>query len=174
MPLNGNTYVAPTWRNGQPPALDPTELQAISDSIVRNQTDNANQDSLIAALQTAVGSLQAGSAKIEVGSYVGTGTYGVSNPNSITCSFAPIFLIVNDSGGLRLSSGFTWNESFIWTKNSNFLYTTYNTSYATCNVTQTGNTLSWYSTSSFSGFPESNAQSQINTSGKTYTWFAIG
>ena len=88
MPLNGNTYVAPTWRNGQPPTLDPAELQAISDSIVRNQSKNTDQDSLIAALQTAVG----GKAQIEIGSYVGTGTYGESNPNSITCSFAPKFI----------------------------------------------------------------------------------
>ena len=85
MPLNGNTYVAPTWRNGQPPALDPTELQAISDTLAAAQSKNVSQDSLIAALQTAVG----GKAQIEIGSYVGTGTYGASNPNSITCSFAP-------------------------------------------------------------------------------------
>ena len=90
MPLSGSTYVAPTWRNGGPPALDAAELQAISDSIVRNQGKNADQDTLIAALQTSVG----GKARIEVGSYVGTGTYGARNPCSLTCSFAPKFVWV--------------------------------------------------------------------------------
>jgi len=79
-----------TCRNGGPPALDAAELQAISDSIVRNQGKNADQDTLIAALQTAVG----GKARIEVGSYVGTGTYGADNPCSLTCSFAPKFVWV--------------------------------------------------------------------------------
>ena len=91
MPLNGNTYVAPTWRNGQPPTLDPAELQAISDSIVRNQSKNTDQDNLIAALQTAVG----GKAQIEIGSYVGTGEIREIGTVSITCSFVPtaIFLM---------------------------------------------------------------------------------
>ena len=35
-----------------------------------------------------------GFPKIQIGSYVGTGTYGVNNPNSLTFDFVPKFVIV--------------------------------------------------------------------------------
>ena len=38
---------------------------------------------------TRLGQIGEGMAKIETGSYVGTGTYGSSNPNSLTFEFAP-------------------------------------------------------------------------------------
>ena len=41
MPVSGGKYVAPVWQNGGPPALDADELNAISQSIVRNQGDIA-------------------------------------------------------------------------------------------------------------------------------------
>ena len=47
----------------------------------------------IAAYSTTINFLESladfGYAKIEVGSYVGTGTYGSSNPNSLTFGFEP-------------------------------------------------------------------------------------
>ena len=86
MPLNGNTYVAPTWRNGGPPALDAAELQAISDSIVRNQTGVGSLQTNMSGVQAAVAALQGDKVQIEAGSYVGTGTHGASSPNSIMCS----------------------------------------------------------------------------------------
>ena len=42
---------------------------------------------------TAIQSLGSGFAKIQTGSYVGTGTYGASNPCSLTFDFAPKWLI---------------------------------------------------------------------------------
>ena len=38
MPMSGGSYVAPTWVDNGPPALDATELQAMSDTIEANQT----------------------------------------------------------------------------------------------------------------------------------------
>lgn len=38
MPISGGKYVAPTWVDNGPPAIDATELQAMSDSIVNNQS----------------------------------------------------------------------------------------------------------------------------------------
>lgn len=137
MPLNGNTYVAPVWRNGQPPALDPAELQAISDSIVRNQTDNANQDSLIAALQTAVG----GKAQIEVGTYVGTGTYGASNPNSITFSSTPKLVLLSAYPNANNNP----NPVMFTEAGSYTLYGYGGNGQATLTVSQWGSTIKWYS-----------------------------
>lgn len=37
MPISNGKYVAPTWVNGSSPAIDATELQAMSDSIEANQ-----------------------------------------------------------------------------------------------------------------------------------------
>ena len=160
MPLNGNTYVAPTWRNGQPPTLDPAELQAISDTLAAAQSKNTDQDSLIAALQTAVGSLQAGSAKIEVGSYVGTGTYGASKPNSITCSFAPKMVSVT---GNNQSTGFVWNNyGGIGTVHDNYSLTG---AIGIVTLNFNGNKASWYGDS---------ASLQLNLSGTRYTFVAIG
>ena len=160
MPLSGSAYVAPTWRNGGPPALDAAELQAISDSIVRNQGKNADQDTLIAALQTAV----SGKAKIEVGSYVGTGTYGASNPNSITCSFAPklVFITSKNVGGL---------SSFIlfWvydTASNYYLPILPDSNSVGATFSLSGNTLKWYT--------PINATVQGNLDGIVYCWGAFG
>lgn len=38
MPMMNNAYVAPMWANDSAPALDATELQAMSDSIEGSQT----------------------------------------------------------------------------------------------------------------------------------------
>ena len=44
-----------------------------------------------------------GAPKIETGSYIGTGSYGVSNKNKITCSFKPEIVIVkSDLAGTNL------------------------------------------------------------------------
>ena len=44
----------------------------------------------LAALASAMGA-----AKIQTGSYVGTGTYGASNPNSLTFNFMPKLFIIS-------------------------------------------------------------------------------
>ena len=80
MPLSGEKYVAPIWQNGGPPALDADELNAISQSIVRNQGGIDDLNALAQQLSAAVG----GAARVEVGSYVGTGTYGSDSPNSLS------------------------------------------------------------------------------------------
>lgn len=46
MPISGGKYVAPTWQNDGSPAIDATELQAISDSLeevdARDVTNNTS------------------------------------------------------------------------------------------------------------------------------------
>ena len=76
MPMSGSNYVAPTWVDKGPPAISASELQAICDAIVNNQGN-------IASLTTTVN----GKPNVQIISYVGTGTYGQSNPCSITANF---------------------------------------------------------------------------------------
>ena len=178
MPLNGNTYVAPTWRSDGPPALDAAGLPAISDSIVRNQGKNADQDTLIAALQTAVSGLQTGSAKIEVGSYVGTGTYGESNPCSITCRFAPKFAYIYSAGlFFSVTTHGTLNDATFWATPQNRFSTQWNGNQGLSTVTVNGNTLSWYVNPLVSGGSMNdywNSQVQLNISGTKYGYIILG
>lgn len=59
-----------------------------------DDTDAANKgyvDGLVGDINSVLDS----SVKIETGSYVGTGTYGSSNPNSLTFGFQPKIIIIN-------------------------------------------------------------------------------
>lgn len=107
--------------------------------------------------------------KIATGSYVGTGKYGSSNPNSLTFDFAPKILIIptymNNSGFLssidfcvvntiRIQSG----KILEWHSGAD--------SYEIHSINFSGNKIDWYS--------EDNTSSQLNTSGVEYTYIAIG
>lgn len=116
----------------------------------------------------------AGSSDVQIasGSYVGTGTYGASNKNSLTLDFVPKLLIIQyvlySSSAKNLK-----NESLIWLAGSEYftkienLYTATSFSLADLiTVEVSGSTISWYNTS--------NALRQFNNSGQTYYYFAIG
>lgn len=100
-------------------------------------------------------------AQIEVGSYTGTGTYGSSNPNSLTFSFSPKLLVISGSSSNQYVG--------ILAKNAGFMislppegagdYT------RGVNMSLSENTISWYSIA-----PEY----QLNLSGVSYQYFAIG
>ena len=61
---------------------------------------------------------RAGLSQIATGSYVGTGTYGQSNPTVITCGFKPKFLsivycVVDGNGGYaNITNGMGWEIDF--------------------------------------------------------------
>ena len=93
---------------------------------------------------------------IETGSYVGTGTYGQENPNTLTFEFVPKFVFVSSGGG---SSSY-----FLWVQGCNKTSGEYNNSLSVVEVS--GNTLSWYSTKDIS--------SQRNQNATTYYYIAIG
>ena len=94
--------------------------------------------------------------KIETGSYVGTGTYGQANPNTLTFGFVPKFVFVSSGGG---SSSY-----FLWVQGCNKTSGEYNNNLSV--VVASWNTLSWYSTKDTS--------SQRNQNAKTYYYIAIG
>lgn len=111
--------------------------------------------------------------RIQMGTYVGTGTYGSANPNSLTFDFAPkvviimathptIFLAnqtevatwsdVSAGGGYGLA--FTVNENTVsWYMNKNN---------------------SWHGSGSSSSGTGGNAVEQLNTAGIIYQYLAIG
>lgn len=92
-----------------------------------------------------------GSMRYEMGSYVGTGSYGSANPKKLTLSFTPKVVIVIGGNDARLgNSGY----GFIYIGQPGDL-----------NFTVSGNSLSWYAT---------NAETQYNTSGQTFYYFALG
>lgn len=104
-----------------------------------------------------------GAAKIATGSYVGTGTYGSANPNSLTFSFVPKFLLVLPNISGSNSANFViWNGT---TYSPNTLTNKYN-----YNVfSLSGSTLSWYSAGQ-----EAYQDQQCNASDYTYNYVVIG
>lgn len=100
---------------------------------------------------------------IATGSYVGTGTAGAANKNSLTFAFVPKIVIIGGNKGLQPVSG-AWKDSFLWMQGQTDGYS-YNSSTAIY-FQQSGSTLTWWVTS--------NAAAQLNTSGMTYRWVAIG
>lgn len=117
-------------------------------------------------------------AKIATGSYPGSGTYGSSNANSLTFDFKPKLVFINYTSD-SISSSYDKHYSVVF--NTEILSTNYMNNAAIVHSTQegqstlssgaltaklSGNTLSWYNLST--------AESQLNMSGCTYHYVAIG
>ena len=105
-------------------------------------------------------------AKIETGSYVGTGKYGSSTPNTLTFSFTPkVFILL----GYKDSEN-GWRDS----QTHHIDLTQLTNEYKQHNVGGyiymkfANNTLSWYVTGS------SSAVNQFNSANTTYSYMAIG
>lgn len=123
------------------------------------------------ALETILGSklLSIPGVQIVTGSYIGTGTYGASNPNTLTFEFEPkiVFVMLNGLVGYGESLGFcaiTGLNSYRSGIGSGSPY------WVTQYFTWSGNALQWYATAS----SEMDASCQLNNSGTTYYYTAIG
>lgn len=91
-------------------------------------------------------------AQVVTGSYVGTGTYGKSSPNTLRFVFAPKLAIVMAAGAASVGE----STGMVWTGNPTV---------GTETVTADGNSLSWYGNS---------VANQLNTSGTRYYYTVIG
>lgn len=100
-----------------------------------------------------------GMAKIETGSYVGTGTDGSSNPNSLTFGFVPKLVMVRNAGLYR--QYFLDAVKGVGNTTSDYDYGTSQTT-----LVWSDNTLSWYS--------QSGANQQMNGNNQLYFYIAIG
>lgn len=154
MPIVGGNYISPVWVDDNPPALNASEMQDITDTLE---------------------ALDAGFEKlIETGSYVGTGTYGSSNPCSITFSFAPTMLIIEpDKASASSRNAYYMGVPYLFTssylkvaeldENSASVYD------CVATVSNGGQTISWYRASGIAA-----SKQQLNESGTTYRYIAIG
>ena len=108
-----------------------------------------------------------GGAKIQTGSYTGTGTEGSSNPNRLTFNFVPKMVIVANTG----SSLSYYSPSFlVWVGQGGDHVST-----GTGNIFSLSNkTLSWYGPAYTGAGAGTYAANQFNTSGTKYYWVAIG
>lgn len=108
-------------------------------------------DAALAALNTAV----ANGVKLQTGSYSGKGVYGSGNPNTLNLNFTPKFLMVWGPYS-HIMVGITGKNFSV-----RYDYLSWE-----CTTTWSGATVKWYY--------DSSAQSQMNESGKTYYYLALG
>ena len=122
------------------PAIDPTIFYALTD-------------------------VEAGGVKIETGSYVGTGTYGKDNPNSLTFPFAPkvVGIVVDADKQLRSGTILVNGQA----ESSGICLASSGSNAFNLKLTWSDNSVSWYTTNSEAAF-------QLNDSAYTYHYFAIG
>ena len=131
------------------------------------ETDRIHHDDF----NTAFAAIDEAMARIVVGSYVGTGTYGTENPCSISFDFTPkilVFLTTNTFVYTFSGSGTSPSATvFHWGVTRRFYEGTWEVT-GQNDVTYDGNTISWSNLYARSG------SDQRNTSGTTYYYLAIG
>ena len=147
----GDTMTGPLVLPGNPTA----NLQAAPKQYI---------DSVASTLNTALASR----ARIQTGSYVGTGTYGSSNPCSLTFDFMPQLFILFG----KTNSNANYRNMIIAIKGGTQLAFTIGSGSNPSEAGASGltfswgsKTLNWYATSL--GY-------QLNASGVTYNWLAAG
>ena len=147
-------------------------------------------DSMINSINNALD----GKARIQTGSYVGTGTYGANNPCSLTFNFVPKLLIFfnKDCNGLFLTDGYS-QVGYIGIVNLTTLTTSYTRGgvvsssfsdydgdgYSTINgyslKSSNGKTIKWYCEGSKSGFTYPRiTKAQLNENNITYYYMGVG
>lgn len=104
-----------------------------------------------------------GKAKIQTGSYVGTGTYGPNNPCSITFDFEPSFLIISGYESRATTAFFVYGFNYFTVIHPDSTQATMS-GWSTSITSWENNTVSWYSNA---------ARYQLN-SARNYYYVAIG
>lgn len=108
-----------------------------------------------------------GNCSIQYGSYVGNGQVGSTTPIRLTFNFAPkLFLCID--GSVNPSSGGGWMDSTVYLDRPDYSVSVYDSNIGNFNTiyfTQTDKTLSWWSNT---------AGAQLNISGTTYYYVALG
>lgn len=112
--------------------------------------------------------------KIETGNYAGTGTYGSSNPNSITFSFEPKFLILYSvtRTGIPTYSQYL-NPYIVCFDNYPADFTQYYGLYDFAN-TSGNDSYGYFSDNTFAWYNQTSSSKQLNEKAQTYYYYAIG
>lgn len=116
-------------------------------------SDNAKIEAALTVLAQAKGN-----CCIAAGSYVGTGTYGSANPNTLTFDFRPLVIWVNTTYTGSNSRHLVW----LYPTQTVTSLTDLNNSYY---ITWGARSVSWYANV---------LNHQFNTEGTTYHYIALG
>lgn len=171
-----NTRVQPITLGGTGASEANQARQNLGAAAVKEMT-KAEYDALAAIDPTifyALTDVEADGVKIEVGSYVGTGTYGSSNPNKLTFGFVPKMVLIGLDYDLtgNWTYPFSYEGLYIAGLSKMRVFTRAKASgSATMGdkvplKTASGNVLEWYNTSS--------APYQLNDTNLKYVYVAIG
>ncbi len=96
------------------------------------------------------------SGKVAIGSYVGTGVYGLANQNQLSFDFTPVIVIIyREDSQTMVPLFYLWGQNFYQTISGS----------STGQVCITGKRVEWYSDT---------ASRQLNYSGATYRYIAFG
>lgn len=160
------------------------EILSTSTAALFGLDESATPDDVFSAIKALINStdselsseitaLANSASKIQTGSYTGTGTYGSSNPCKLTFDFVPTLILFTRT---------YYASSYGWVNNSNtcapldcqILTTSYQNKAGpyclrsnSAKKSSDGKTIYWYTT-------DSDASYQINSSGYTYYWIAMG
>ena len=139
-----------------------------SDRIMMSDFNSDN-----AKIDAALGTI-AGKANCAFGTYVGTGTYGEDNKNSLTLPFVPrLLLVARASSGLHTNSSYPyrWDNSFLWTQGMASVdvaaYVNSSHRYSDILVTLQDKTISWWTRGNAPDY-------QANLLNTTYFYIALG
>ena len=144
----------------RPSLILPSSFEIYTDSAGNIYTEQEHETKITDVLGNLIsipsGQIKDG-VKIATGSYTGTGTYGPSNPNSLTFAFEPKLMLVNENSQYGL----------IAIKDCAAALAAVNTMQQ--RVTWENKTVSWYCTGT-----NQSAFTQYNAAGTTYNYIAIG
>ena len=155
---------------------------------------DAVPDDVLALLKTLVDNAQTSAnnkARIAVGSYVGTGTYGASRPNSLTFDFIPSVLVMlaykKSNSFIPLTSCYDYSYTnifpcdilsgtgFVSYQFARHISSGANASSGFIARTSDKKTLKWYATlRNNSGSLIDSSESQYNKAGIEYFFIALG
>ena len=121
------------------------------------QPINENMEKLEAALEDR--------PKVALGSYVGSGIYGVNSPNTLTFGFEPKLLVVSSGNTLMIA---LWDNQYaVCYTGSGYASNYVNSTYGWYDpITWDGQTVSWY-------HADGNT-SQLSQPNTTYRYIAFG
>ena len=198
IPVTGqeNTYDmvradSPT-QEGTP--LNKDSLLKVATAALYGLGADAVPDDVLALLKTLVDNAQTSAnnkARIAVGSYVGTGTYGASRPNSLTFDFIPSVLVMlaykKSNSFIPLVPGYDHSYTnifpcdilsgidFVSYQFAVYVSTGTNSSRGYVARTSDKKTLKWYATLyNNSGSLVDSSESQYNKAGIEYFFVALG
>lgn len=153
-------------------ALTATDL-ADGDTIALDDASGATGKKVTMANLVAYLSGLMGGARIQTGSYVGTGTYGSSNPCSLTFDFVPQLVIIwgQEAAGYSTTVKVELMENLYYVQHYN--NSSFGTTVGAGKNTNVGYILQWNKTIKFYAGNQSN-EYQPNKSNITYNYIAFG